>query len=99
MKTLNRKFTMMSVVFASLLTFTASANAEQPSLDASLTNLVVSQGKQVITHLQAELAQTIQNELNSFSIDIAKMVSTEEQETTVAKTESTNTNQNIATEE
>ncbi len=83
MKTLNRKLTMMSVVFASLITFTASANSSQPSIESALTDLVIKQGEQVITHLKNELAETIQEELNSFSIDVFDFDETQENTTTV----------------
>jgi len=98
MKNVTRTFSMMSILFASLLTFTASANTVTPSVETSLTALVVKQGEQVVTNLKTELTQSIKNELQSFSIDVFKLSSNEEN-TAIAKTKNSNNNQTITSEE
>ncbi len=72
MNTFNRKNISVALLISLGAIFSLNANAEQSSnIENSLTAMVVAQGQQVVSDLTVQVQQSIEAELNSFSVDFS----------------------------
>jgi hypothetical protein len=72
MNTLNLKNISVALLFSLGAIFSVNANAAQTSnIEASLTEMLVAQSQVVMNDVSMQLQQSIQEELNSFSIDFS----------------------------
>lgn len=72
MKTLNHKNISVAllITMSALFSFNTHA-AETTTIESSISELVMSQGNQVMSELSEQLQQSITAELNSFTIDFS----------------------------
>jgi hypothetical protein len=72
MKNFNRRAISAALLMTLGLAFSVNASAAQTSsIENSLTEMVITQNLQVISDLSAQLQQSIEEELSSFSIDFS----------------------------
>jgi hypothetical protein len=72
MKNFNRRAISVALLITLGAAFSANANAaETTSIENSISEMVVTQGQQVMSDLSAQLQQSISEEISSFSIDFS----------------------------
>lgn len=72
MKYFNRTAISAALVITLATAFSVNAKAEEStSNESKISEMVIAQGKQVISDLSLQLQQTISEEINSFSINFS----------------------------
>ena len=71
MKPFSQKNSIVALLVSVGVMFSVNANAEQPSIESTLTKAVLEQTQLVMKELSVELQKSIAEEIKSFSIDHA----------------------------
>ena len=71
MKTLNRKNISVALLITLGAIFSVNASAAEKSIESSLSEMVLTQGQQVVSDLTVQLQHSITAEINRFSIDFS----------------------------
>ncbi|WDE11100.1 hypothetical protein [Thalassomonas haliotis] len=81
-KRMNKKLVLAGILLTALVT---KANAQQVSVEATVSQFVVAQGQQMVTELTQQLSHSISQEIREFKAESALLFSDETTKTTVHK--------------
>ncbi|WP_281559463.1 hypothetical protein [Thalassomonas sp. RHCl1] len=81
-KRMNKKLALAGILLTALAT---NANAQQVSVEATVSQFVVAQGQQMVTELTQQLSHSISQEIREFKAESAQLFSGETAKTTTDK--------------
>lgn len=94
-KRMNKKLVLAGILLTALVT---KANAQQLSVEATISQFVVAQGQQIATELTQQLSDSISQEIHEFKVESALLFAGEADKTTVNKKQKSQEHKNYLPE-